>query len=64
MAGSTWRADARRRRAGAALALAVIAAALAGCALFERTEVRASPDVLDAIYDGMKRAQERERQAS
>jgi hypothetical protein len=63
MAGSTSRADARRR-AGAALALAVIAATLAGCAVFQRTETRASPDVLDAIIDGMKRAQERERQAS
>jgi hypothetical protein len=42
----------------------LITATLAGCSAFQRTEPRASQDVLDAIYDGMKRAQERARQAS
>ena len=57
MAGSTSRAERGRRRA--ALALLLAATLLAGCELFQRTEPHASQDVLDAILDGMKRAQER-----
>lgn len=45
------------RRTG--LLLVVLILALQGCQLFERTEPRASQDVLDAIYAGMKRAQQR-----
>jgi hypothetical protein len=64
MAASTSPADARRHRAGVALTLAVTGAVLAGCALFERSEPHASQDVIDAIYDGIRRAHEHERQAS
>jgi hypothetical protein len=39
--------------------LVLIGLTLLGCQLFERTEPRASPDVLDAIYAGIKRAQQR-----
>jgi hypothetical protein len=56
MAGSTLPAEARRRRI--ALALVLVGLSLAGCALFERTEPRASREVMDAIYDGMRRAHE------
>jgi hypothetical protein len=52
MAASTSSA----RRLGAALI--VLGVALLGCQLFERTEPQASQDVLDAIYDGIKRAQQ------
>lgn len=45
------------RRIG--LLLAVLVLALQGCQPFERTEPRASQDVLDAIYAGIKRAQQR-----
>jgi len=58
MAASTSPADRRWRRL-AVLALALLAGALpVGCALFRPGEPHASRDVLDAIYDGMKRAQE------
>ena len=59
MAGSTSRAEPTYRgRVRAALALLLVGALLAGCALFQR-EPHASQDVLDAIYAGIKRAQER-----
>ncbi len=45
-------------RVRAALALALVAGALTDCALFPRTEPHASRDVLDAIYDGMRKAQQ------
>jgi hypothetical protein len=46
----------RARRVG--LVLLGLGLSLLGCQLFERTEPQASTDVLDAIYAGMKRAQE------
>ena len=58
MAASTSSADARwRRRAAFVLAL-LLGALPVGCALFQPGEPHASRDVLDAIYAGMKRAQQ------
>jgi hypothetical protein len=58
MAASTLPAD-RRWPRRAALIVALLAGALPiGCALFQPGEPHASRDVLDAIYDGMKRAQQ------
>jgi hypothetical protein len=53
MAGCTLRAN---RRLG--LALLGLGLGLLGCQLLEPTEPHASRDVLDAIYAGIKRAQE------
>jgi hypothetical protein len=47
-----------RRALRILMALVLFSALLESCALFPRTEPRASQDVLDAIYDGMRRAQE------
>jgi hypothetical protein len=58
MAACTSQAERARGswRIGAALlALAVL---LGGCELFQPGEPRASRDVLDALYAGMKRAQD------
>ena len=47
----------RARRAG--IVLLGLGLTVLGCQLLERTEPHASLDVLDAIYAGMKRAQQR-----
>jgi len=65
MAASTSPADrrrewrwGRRRRRRVAIVLTLLTSVLpVGCALFQPGEPHASRDVLDAIYDGMKRAQ-------
>jgi hypothetical protein len=44
---------------GAVIGLVLACAALAGCGMVQRTEPHASQDVIDAIYAGMKHAQER-----
>ncbi len=63
MADSTSSAEPARRwrrawlRLGACVLVAI--GMLGSCELFQRTEPQASHDVLDAIYAGMKRAQDR-----
>ncbi len=61
MADSTLSAEpTRRRRAWTRLGACILVALgmLASCELFQRTEPQTSRDVLDAIYAGMKRAQD------
>ncbi len=52
-------AEKLQQRAALFLALAMLGTMLSDCELFQRTEPRASSDVIDAIVQGMKRAQQR-----